>query len=343
MRIGLIAPPWVPVPPPGYGGIEMMLDLLARGLVDAGHDLLLFATGDSTCPVPRGWLFADTAGLDIGTASQELRHVIHAYEALRGYDIVHDHSLVGPFYAERFGDLPVVTTNHGPFNEDLNDLYRVMSSSVPVIAISHTQARQATGVPIARVIHHGVDADAFPFGDGDGGYLMSLGRMASEKGAHRAAEVARKAGARLLLAGKMEEPAEFDYFEQTVQPLMSEDIEYIGQVDEDHKLELLAGARALINPIRWSEPFGLVMVEALACGTPVLAFKEGAATEIVTHGVTGFLCDDEDDMAARVDQLHRVDRRTCRAAVEDYFSARRMVAEHVEFYEQVLRTSARSR
>ncbi len=336
MRIGLIAAPWVPVPPPAYGGIESILDLLARGLHDAGHDLLLYTTKDSTCPVPLGWVYEHAGGLRIGTAAQELRHAIHAYEALRDYDIVHDHSLVGPVYAERFDDLPVVTTNHGPFNDELNDLYRVVSGTVPVLAISHTQAREAQEVPIARVIHHGVDPAEFPFGDGSGGYLMALGRMAPEKGADRAAVVARKAGARLVMAGKMEEEAEFGYFQEAVQPLLSDDIDYVGEVDEDRKLQLLSGARALLNPIRWPEPFGLVMIEALACGTPVLAFKEGAATEIVEHGVTGFLCEDEDEMAARVGDVGELDRRACRAAVEDYFSVSRMVAEHVEFYEQVV-------
>lgn len=336
MRIGLIAPPWMPVPPPAYGGIESMLDLLARGLHDQGHDVLLYTTKDSTCPVPRGWVYQHAGGLRIGTAAQEARHVIHAYEALQDYDIVHDHSLVGPVYAGRFDGLPVVTTNHGPFNDELNDLYRAVSSTVAVIAISHTQAREAQGVPIARVIHHGVDPAGYPFGDGRGDYVMALGRMAPEKGADRAAVVARKAGARLTMAGKMEEEAEFGYFQEAVQPLLSDDIDYVGEVDEERKLELLSQARALVNPIRWPEPFGLVMIEALACGTPVLAFREGAATEIVEHGVTGFLCEDEDEMAARIKEVDSLDRRACRAAVEDYFSVSRMVAEHVEFYEEVL-------
>lgn len=338
MRIGLIVPPWEPIPPPTYGAIEVMVDVLAQGLRDAGHEVLLFATGDSTCPVPRRSALLRAAVDRMGPMAvlPELRHVIHAYEAVNGLDIVHDHTFIGPVYAERFDRLTVVTTNHGPFDEELNDLYQIIGDRVPIIAVSRAQARQATNVPIARVIHHGIDAGDFPFGKGDGGYVLFLGRMNPEKGAKRAALVAAKAGTRLIMAAKMREPLERAYFEEEVRPLLSDRIEFVGEVDARRKRELLANARALLNPIRWPEPFGLVMIEALACGTPVLSFPEGAAAEIVKHGVTGFLCRDEEDMAARLDEVDDLDRRTCRAVVEGHFSARRMVAEHVELFEQIL-------
>jgi glycosyltransferase involved in cell wall biosynthesis len=209
-----------------------------------------------------------------------------------------------------------------------------------VVAISHAQHRGAPDVPIARVIHHGVDAAAFPFGDGEGdehgAFVLFLGRMAPDKGAHRAIRVARKAGVRIMLAAKMREAWERDYFDDEVAPLLGDEAVYLGEVPHERKLELLSRAKALLFPIRWNEPFGMVMLESMACGTPVLAFPEGAAPEVVEDGKTGFLCDDEAAMVealGRVDQLSRAD---CRAAVEGYFSTHRMVADHIALYEELV-------
>jgi glycosyltransferase involved in cell wall biosynthesis len=341
MRIGLIAPPWTPIPPSLYGGIELVVDQLARGLQDAGHEVLLYATGDSTCPVPLQWVLPHAEGQRIGMAVPEIRHVLHAYEAVRECDVVHDHSMIGPFYAEQFPDLPVATTIHGPFNEELTDLYRSIAHRVPIVAISHAQRRDAPDVAVARVIHHGVEADAFPVGagggDADGPYAVFLGRMADDKGAHRAIAVARAAGLRLLMAAKMREPLEMQYFAEKVEPLLGTDAVYLGEVSHERKLELLAGASALLFPIRWNEPFGMVMIEAMACGTPVLAFPEGAAPEVVDHGRTGFLCEDEDAMVEAIGRLGELKRSDCRMAVEGYFSTARMVAEHVELFESMVR------
>ncbi len=340
MKIGIIAPPWVPVPPPAYGGTEGVIDQLARGFVEAGHDVVLFTTGDSTCPVPRRWVLERAEGDRMGIAALELRHLIHAYRELDDCDVIHDHTLIGPFFAARFPDRCVVTTNHGPFNTELIDLYAEIADSIPVIAISHHQAASARGLRIAAVIHHGLDLDEFPFaageGDAKGDYLLFLGRMVPEKGARRAAEIANQAGARLLIAAKMREPTEKQFFTEQIEPLLDENIVYLGEVGGKERLSLLAGARALINPIRWPEPFGMVMIEALACGTPVLAFKEGAAPEIVDHGVNGFLCDDSADMAAAVAQVGTIDRRACRSSVETNFSTERMVRDHLRLFERVL-------
>lgn len=342
VRVGIMAPPWAAVPPIGYGGTEVVVDRLARGLVDTGHDVLLWTTGDSTCPVPKGHVLPSAAGNQMGIASIELQHLVRGYEALLewGADIVHDHTLIGPIYAHRYRDLPVVTTNHGPFNAELSDLYRVVAPDVPVIAISHDQAGRAVGFEIAGVIHHGIDLDLFPAGDGagdeDGPYLLFLGRMAPEKGARRAVQAARRAGMRLKIAAKMREPAEHEYFIDQVHPLLDDRITYIGEVGLEQKVALLRDATALVNPIRWPEPFGLVMIEALACGTPVCGFLEGSAPEIVDHGVTGFLCDDVDDMVDRLGEVGGLDRATCRRVAEERFSTARMVADHVDLYRKVL-------
>jgi glycosyltransferase involved in cell wall biosynthesis len=336
MRIAVIAPPWTPVPPPLYGGIESVVHLLATGFQDAGHEVLLYATGDSTCPVPRAHVLEEAEGHRIGMAVPELRHLMHAYDEIQDYDIIHDHTVVGPVYSERFPELKIVTTNHGPFNDELADLYRRVAHRVPLIAISHAQHKPVPDIPIARVIHHGVDVNQFPMGSGEGDYCLFLGRMSPDKGAARARAAASKAGARLRMAAKMREPWEHEYYRSEVEPHLDEEIQYLGEVSHEDKLDLLANARCLLVPIRWNEPFGMVMVEALACGTPVLAFSEGAAPEIVEDGKTGFLCHDEAEMAEAIGRVDELDRADCRAAVEGYFSAKRMVGEHLELFEEII-------
>ncbi|MBV8985249.1 MAG: glycosyltransferase family 4 protein [Acidimicrobiia bacterium] len=336
MRIGLVAPPWAPVPPHLYGGIELVVDRLAQGFAKAGHDVVLFTTRDSTCPVPKRWFLEESEGIRIGFTVPEVRHVLAAYESLRDVDLIHDHTVLGPIVSEHFTELPVVTTVHGELDGELRDIYERVAPDVAVVAVSNAQRAVAPEIPIARVIHHGIDAADFPVGNGDGGYLLFLGRMSPDKGAARAIDVARKADVPLLLAGKMREPWERDYFDAHVGPFLSEQIQYVGEVSHQRKLELLAGARALSFPSRWNEPFGLVMIEAQACGTPVLAFREGAAPEVVADGRTGFLCEDEADMAEAVLKLDSLNRADCRAAVEDYFSTERMASEHIELYEELL-------
>ncbi len=336
LRIGVIAPPWVAVPPPVYGGSELIIDLLARGLHAAGHEVVLFATGDSTCPVDRRWRYPEALGTTSDLVA-ELAHVQAAYRDLAGVDVIHDHTLAGPTWAELSTGTPVVTTAHGPFTEELGGLYATAARrSASIVAISHHQRSTAPELPIARVIHHGVDVDRIPVGRGDGGYVLFLGRMHPNKGAHRAITAARAAGRTILLAAKMWEPAERQYFADQVEPLLGPDAIYLGERGGHEKFELLGGASALINPIRWPEPFGLVMAEALACGTPVVTFAEGAAPEIVDHGHTGFVCTDDQDLAERLTQVDGLDRRTCRAAAASRFSAARMVADHVALYRQLV-------
>jgi glycosyltransferase involved in cell wall biosynthesis len=338
VRVTVIAPPWLAVPPVGYGGIEAVLDTLCRGLSAAGHDVLLYATGDSTTPVDRAWTFDVALGVENASPCAELRHVIDAYQAAAdwGADIVHDHTLSGPFYARQRPAVDVVTTNHGPFDEDLAPLYRALAGRVPLIAISHHQASTAGATPVTAVIHHGVDLEQFPMGMGTGGYALSLGRMNPNKGIHTAIHAARAAGIPLRIAAKMREPAEHEYYRRCVEPLLGDGIEYVGEVHGTAKLRLLAEATCLLNPIAWPEPFGMVMIEALACGTPVVATPCGASPEIVACGVTGHLRAHVPGLAEALTRVHQIDRRACRASVAERFSLTRLAADHALLYERVL-------
>jgi glycosyltransferase involved in cell wall biosynthesis len=341
MRIVLIAPPWLPVPPTAYGGTELVVDALARGLAAAGHEVLLATTGDSTCPVERTWVHDHARTDEMGDTAIELTHVLHAYSTVGDADVVHDHTIAGPALASLRSVAPVVTTVHSPFTDDTCSYYRALKGRVPIVAISHHQAATAGDVPVARVIHHGIDADRYPVGPG-GDYLVFDGRMSPVKGVRQAIEIAREAGVPLVVVAKMRETGEREYFEAEVEPLLSRDICYVGEVARDEKVALVGGAVALLNPIRWDEPFGLSMVEALACGTPVITTPRGAAPEIVDHGITGFLTSTADEAVAAVALVRKLDRRACRAAVEARFSARRMVADHLAFYHDVITGDMRS-
>jgi glycosyltransferase involved in cell wall biosynthesis len=338
MRICLIAGPSVPVPPPAYGGTEAVVDTLARGLQAAGHDVLLVASGDSTCPVETSWCFERAVGVGVGGAGVELRQVVHGYDAARAWaaDVVHDHTLVGPLYAQQFDDLAVVTTNHGPFDApELGAVYRSVVHRVPIIAISRHQAAAAGAPPVCAVIHHGVDVGQFPVGNGTGGYAVFLGRMTAEKGVHVAAQIAREASVALRIAAKMHEPHEVEYFHTCVEPMLGGGIEYVGELGCDDKLALLGEAFCILNPIQWPEPFGMVMVEALACGTPVLATPRGAVPEIVDDARTGFVAD-EHDLVRRLADAPALDRAECRLSVEERFSRERLVRDHLCVYERAL-------
>jgi glycosyltransferase involved in cell wall biosynthesis len=337
MRIGLIAPPWVPVPPPAYGGTELVIDNLARGLSELGHDVRLFTVGESTCPVPSEYLYREPV-TPIGLTVAESAHVLAAYEALADVDLIHDHTLLGPLIAGSSGMRrpPVVTTNHGPFTDDTRPIWTQTARHASIVCISHSQARASGGVPVSAVIHHGIDLDVHEAGPGGGNYLMFIGRMSADKGVHHAVRVAKESGLPLKMATKMREAAELAYFNEAVRPLLDSDDETPTEMPLRRRLALLQGATALVNPITWREPFGLVMAEALASATPVLAFPNGAAPEIVDPGRTGFLCRDVEEMVGAVKQVADIDRDECRMAAERRFSLQRMARDHERFYRRVL-------
>jgi glycosyltransferase involved in cell wall biosynthesis len=332
VHVALIAPPWLPVPAPAYGGTEAVVDQLARGLQAAGHEVLLVCHPQSQCPVPKVSVIPAEDAARMGRASIELEHAIGAYELVKDCDIVHDHTLAGPIYSLRYPQLPVVTTNHNAFTRTYNALYGAVVPRVGLVAISKSHAA-STHLPVDAVVYHGVDVADFPVGAGDGGYVALLGRMAANKGVHRAISIARSAGVQLKIAAKMREPHERAYFEEFVLPHLGDDVVYLGEVDADGKRELLASAAALLNPISWREPFGMAMLESLACGTPVVGCPQGAAPEIVEHGLTGYLGDTDEELVAGLLSLDRIDRGVCRQQAEMRFSVERMVEGYLQVYE----------
>lgn len=336
MRIGLIAPPWIAIPPPAYGGTEVVVDNLARGLGALGHHVELFTVAESTCPVERRYLY-ETGQAPIGVGSVEAAHVLAAYESLADVDIIHDHTLLGPLISHTLPNRPpVVTTNHGPFTPEAVRIYSAIADNTAIVSISHAQARTAQGIPIAAVIHHGIDLDVYSAGPGGEDYLLFVGRMSPDKGVDRAVRIAHSAGMRLVIVTKMREPEERDYFERQVRPLLDDAADVPAELPLEDRILLMQNAHALLNPISWPEPFGLVMAESLSTGTPVLAFPNGAAPEIVDDGVTGFLCNDEQEMVAAVEKVGTIDRAACRAAAAERFSLERMARDHEHLYRRIL-------
>jgi glycosyltransferase involved in cell wall biosynthesis len=334
LRIAVIAPPWIPVPPVGYGGTETVIDILCRGLRAEGHDVLLVSSGDSECPVERRAVHPVALGTVTATAAAEIGHAAFGYEAAEawGADIVHDHTLSGPALGAVSSKIPVVTTNHGPFTGDLAAVYRWISWHVPVIAISRSQAMTAAACRVAAVIHHGVDVDRYPEKRPGGDHVLFMGRMCHDKGVHVAIEVAHRAGVPLLIAAKMREPAEREYFDAYVAPHLGNGVEYVGEADRGAELELLGSASCLLNPIQWDEPFGMVAIEALAAGVPVVTTPRGAMPEIVEEGVSGFVRDTVEHLADAVWHATTLDPTACRRRAEECFSMQAMAANHARFY-----------
>ena len=339
MHIGLLAPPWIPVPPPAYGGIEQVVDLKARCLVDAGHEVTLVAAPGSQ--VAGVELVSPLHRLPdhIGLAADEHLHVLPALAALAETDVVIDHSgLLGALVTSK-GRVPAAHVVHSPLGGVANQVYAALARHSPrlrLIAISAAQRSLAPGLPFAGVCHNGIDATSVPFRAQAGDYLAFLGRMSPDKGAAEAIAIARRAGLPIRIAAKCREPAELEYFADYVEPELGPDVEWLGELPPEQKFELLAGARALVFPISWSEPFGMVMIEAMACGTPVLATPRGSVPEVVADGRTGFVREDVDGLARAVARLDEIDREACRRHVIDRFSGEAMADAYEQIIENML-------
>ncbi|MGQ0824011.1 MAG: glycosyltransferase family 4 protein [Actinomycetota bacterium] len=338
VRIAIVAPVWFPVPPTGYGGIELVVALLADGLVGGGHDVTLFASGGSKTKARLVSPMAEPPDpRELGNPWFDAFHAVSAYTAIDGYDLVHDHAgVVGPVCGAMLrGSPPVVHTLHGPWTDPARLLYGALAPHVHLVAISHAQAAENGDVRYAGVVHNGIDLDEYPLRTEKEDFLVYIGRANPDKGPAEAIRIARDAGFPLKMILKRSEPPERAYFEHEIEPLLGHDIDLFENVAHETKADLLGRAAAMLFPIRWPEPFGLVMAEAMACGTPVVTTNWGAAPELVEDGVTGFRREGADELAAALGHVRELDPAACRARVEAEFSARSMVRGYEAVYAQV--------
>jgi glycosyltransferase involved in cell wall biosynthesis len=339
LRIAIVSPPWFPVPPPRYGGIEWIVSLLADGLVENGHDVTLFASGDSTTRAKLASVYKEAPSEFIGRSSYELHHVLSCYERAGDFEVINDHSGALGAVIGATSPVPVVHTVHGPLDRRSGELYKQIARVAPrvgFISLSMNQRVPQPDLPWVANCPNALDLKAYPVHPHRGDYLLFIGRMSPDKGCHRAVEVAEQAGLPLKIAGKMQERLEEEYFEAAVRPHLGPDIEFLGEVTHEEKVDLLQNARVTLFPIKWQEPFGLVMIESMACGTPVIATRWGAVPEVIVDGKTGIIVDEHTEMAAAIPQADRIDPMDCRRYAEEQFSAERMVRDYERAYEKVI-------
>jgi glycosyltransferase involved in cell wall biosynthesis len=340
LKIAQIAPCWITVPPQGYGGIELVVALLADELTDRGHEVTLFASGGSQTKarlssyyeVPPG-----TASL-VENPLAELPHLLFAYSQASEFDLIHDHSSpVGCSMGSMLSSPPVVHTIHGPLFDGMpTEIYPLVAERINLVSISDYQRRGLPEIRYAATVYNGIDVARYRFQESKADYLLFLGRMSEQKGAHLAVEAAKRLGKKLVIASKMVEPAEISYFERQVKPVLTGDEEILGEISFEEKVDLYARAECTLMPIQWPEPFGLVMIESMACGTPAVVYRNGAAPEIVDDGETGFLVDDFEGFVAAVARAGEIDPKACRGAVEARFSSRAMVDGYERLFEQLV-------
>ncbi|HET7401051.1 MAG TPA: glycosyltransferase family 4 protein [Usitatibacter sp.] len=334
LRVALVAPLHESVPPQFYGGTERVVSYLAEELVRQGHRVTLYATGDSVTSAelrsmwPRG-LRLDPECRD--TLAPHIAMLHDVIESIDEFDVIHFHVDYLHFAAARLLRLPAVTTLHGRLdNVELAPLYR-RYADMPVVSISDAQRRPLPWAKWAGTVHHGLPPDLLRAGPGDGGYLAFVGRISPEKRPDRAIRIARRAGLPLRIAAKVEKTDQ-PYFESVVKPLLGPGVEFVGEIGERDKQDFLGRARALLFPIDWPEPFGLVMIESLACATPVIAFPCGSVPEVLRDGVDGRIVASEDEAVEAVARIGAIGRAACRASFDARFTAERMARDYVAIY-----------
>ncbi|MCA1645333.1 MAG: N-acetylmuramoyl-L-alanine amidase [Chloroflexi bacterium] len=353
LHIAQLAPPFESVPPRGYGGTERVVSTLTEELVRRGHDVTLFASGDSDTSarlvpiVDEALWHSDPPCNDFAVHQAGIFSAI--LDDIDAFDIIHSHLDFFGFKLAHAARRPMLSTLHGRLDlPSLVPTYRAFAD-LPLVSISDAQRRPLAAANWQATVHHGIDLDQFTFNPRSGSYLAFLGRISPDKGLDVAIRVARRAGLRLRVAARpplafSEHPdvrRDHEYFEQVIRPMLSEpDVELIGEVGGAEKDAFLGNAAALLFPIRWPEPFGLVMPEALACGTPVLALRDGSVPEVIKDGVTGFVCHFEDELVRAVERISQLDRRRCRAEAELRFSPAAMADAYEDVYAELLEGAA---
>jgi glycosyltransferase involved in cell wall biosynthesis len=336
MKIAQVAPLYESVPPRLYGGTERVVSFLTEELVNMGHDVTLYASGDSRTSARLRSVCERALRLEGGKLLAPLAHHLNLIETVAQeadeFDVVHFHLDYLSFSQVRRLEIPAITTLHGRL--DIPDLYPLFREfdDMRLISISDAQRAPMPWASWLATVHHGLPEDLHSWNEEPGKYLAFLGRISPEKRVDRAIEIAKAVGMPLRVAAKVD-PADQEYFDKEVRHLLSgTDVEFIGEIGDQDKTEFLGNAFALLFPIDWPEPFGLVMIEAMACGTPVIAFRGGSVAEIVDEGVTGFVVESIEEAAEAVQRIPSIDRRECRAAFERRFSARRMCEDYLKAY-----------
>jgi glycosyltransferase involved in cell wall biosynthesis len=341
IKIAQLAPLWIPVPPKTYGGIELMLSFLTEELIARNYDITLFASGDSKTSaklIPlteKGiWLQKDLRSPHayINTAIERI------YRQRNSIDLFHNHFDFFLFPLSLLETVPILTTLHRPLDPVTIGAYKAYRK-IKFCAISNDQRRSAeeNDIPIIDVVYNGIDVDKYTFREEPDDYFIFLSRLNKEKGIIDAINISKVAGVRLIVAGNIVGADEWNYFLHEVQPLLNEEnVNFVGQVDFDEKVRLLGGARALLFPINRREPFGLVMIEAMACGTPVIAYRKGSVPEVVKDKKTGFIVNDEKGMVQAVKKISSINRKDCRNHVEQNFTLKQMVDKYEEIYKKLI-------
>ena len=348
MKIAQLSPLWESVPPQLYGGTERIVSYLTEELVRQGHEVTLFASGDSTTAAqltaccPRALRLHET-----GLVNRDAPLILMQEKALGPesgqYDVIHSHLDFLSFPLSRRAHTPVVTTLHGRL--DLPELQPIFDeyAEMPVVSISDAQRKPLPQANWAGTVYHGIPQNLYSLHERSGSYLAFLGRISPEKCPDHAIEVAKRVGMPLRIAAKVD-PADHVYFKDKIERLLDHPlIEYVGEINDAEKNDFLGEAAALLCPYDWPEPFGLVLIEAMACGTPVLAYRQGSIPEIIDHGVTGYICKSISDMAQAVAGLSLIDRRRCREIFEKRFTVERMVKDYLAIYESMAAASHRPR
>jgi glycosyltransferase involved in cell wall biosynthesis len=343
MRIAMLAPPWISVPPPGYGGVESVVSTLTEALVHRGHTVTLFCAPGSQSQANLVTVLDDPHPDEIERSLYEADHVARVFGMIDdaggqdAFDVIHDHcGFTALAMADRL-DVPLVHTLHGQFTAATASFYACHGHKATLVGISRAQLACApvTLGPV-RAIPNPIDLELWTLREAKDNYLLWVGRMTPEKGPHRAIAAARAAGLPLVLAGVIQ-PGHRAFFEREIAPhIDGERVTFLGEISGQVKYSTFARASALLMPIRWAEPFGMVMVEALACGTPVIAFREGAASELIVHGETGFLVNDESAMAAAASWLSGINARDCRSWVAEHCDVEIVAAAYERVYRSVI-------
>ena len=341
IRIAQLAPLWIPIPPRTYGGIELMLSLLTEELVARDYDITLFASGDSKTSAKLISLTEKAIWLQKGLRSPHAYIKValeKIYRQRKHFDLFHNHFDFFMFPLCLSETIPILTTLHRPIDSVAAQAYRAYNK-INFCAISEDQRKSAeeNGIPTVGVVYNGIDPEKYIFKETADDYFMYLGRVNKEKGIVDAIGAARDAGVKLLVAGNIVGGDEWNYFFHEVQPLLNqENINFVGQLDFNEKVRLLGGAKALLFPIDRREPFGLVMIEAMACGTPVIAYQRGSVPEVIKDKKTGFIVDNKNEMVEAIKKIGTIKRKDCRVHVEQNFTLKQMVDKYEEIYKKII-------